>query len=372
MDGSVLARMVGRAGDRGPDPAVVRGAWDRAIARAGRSFAGLDPSVRSASAASRLDRDAALDGTEGRGLLAVLDPASGAKGDGRGALWACGRLIDALIEVQTQGTVAAQPGADRALTRIDVALSRDFLGLVLTAAAREAATPGLAVPALRFAGDAAGPRAVALALDGPAYDRVTLQLSLGGGRREATLVVIVPSTDARDRATAPRVGPRLLAAMPEVEVEIPAILARLRLPLDRLERLAIGSEVPLGVVSLDDLWLEDGCGRRIAQGRLGRMGPDRAVRLAAVQAGQSDPAPPGRSTSGPATPGPATPAQVDAAASSPGRAERPATDPAPAPDPGDAARPGPGQAPPGDAATDATGARTPGAVAKGADAGALL
>jgi flagellar motor switch protein FliM len=111
-----------------PRPAGLEPAVGRAVARTSNAFEGLLAETSEIS----IDWDRrladALDVLPEQRLLAVLE--GGAQT--RALCVLENTIVDALIEVQTTGSVDAQTGAARPTTKIDAAIARDFIDFLLS------------------------------------------------------------------------------------------------------------------------------------------------------------------------------------------------------------------------------------------------
>ncbi|GKY89488.1 flagellar switch protein FliM [Sinisalibacter aestuarii] len=209
------------------------------------------------------------------------------------------QLVAALIEIQTTGRVAARPAEPRAPTRTDAIMCADFIDRALEMFEVRAAAGGLAeAPALtgfRYALALAEPRAIPLTLEEGRYRRFALPLDLAGGAKAGTFLVILPERAPGRAGGAPAGdgGPfteALRATVLQSEAELAAILARRRMPLAEVTRLAVGSVIALPRAALDRVAVEDLSGRVVARARLGQADGHRALRLHAP-GDSADPAP---------------------------------------------------------------------------------
>lgn len=332
----VLARIVAahrrgaeRARDRTPD---LSRAWERSLRHAAVPFAGLDLVPGEVTVAEGASLAQALDALPGNGLVAVLE----ARGGERGLVALSHGAVDALIEVQTTGAVEARELPPRPVTRIDEALSRDFIDLALAAFARE--TDGIGdrdwPDRMSYGSGIADRRQLTLLLPDRPYHLLAAELRLGAaGRRQARALIALPRTvrgagqrDAgADQPEAWRTG--LNAALQEAELRLEAVLFRARRPLREVERLAPGDVIHFDPADLAQVALETPGGRRVLSGLLGQVSGHRALRIAEgpTDAGQGAEAPdadPGRPAPGglsldappepePATGGPVAPQPVE-------------------------------------------------------------
>lgn len=305
---SVLQRMTKRAratpaADRG---AGARRAFQRALRRAGAPFAGLVPEPGRDDVSWSLLIGDLLTGLPDGGLLTGLDAPHGA----RGLCLLQQPVVDALIEVQTTGRVDPVQGPDRPFTKIDIALTKDFIELLLSAFAAELdGVQGVDWPRrMSFGGPLADRRQLPLLMPDAAYHQFEVELSLGEGAKTGKVLLIVPAgsgSAAAQQAARPALDPAWQAAFRQTivgaEVDLDVTLMRRVRSLAELERLAPGDLIPFEAADLANISLEDCNGRIVLRGRLGQQGGRRAVRLTTGPATGS----PGPSVEAAPAPGPA-------------------------------------------------------------------
>lgn len=215
------------------------------------------------------------------GLLVLLDCASAQTGAAVLSL----PLVSALIQQQTMGRVADRPPDPRDFTDTDALICAPFLEDCLRMAADIAETPQdrACLAGIRFGARAGEARALCLALRASRYRVHAFTLDIAEGRRQGELLLVLPEPPAAEgeaRQTGPARDPGQSPLM-QVEADLTAVLARLRLPLDRLNALQVGDLLPVGRDRLDETSLVAPGGAVIARGRLGQMNGQRAVRLMA-------------------------------------------------------------------------------------------
>ncbi|TNF64675.1 MAG: FliM/FliN family flagellar motor switch protein [Rhodobacteraceae bacterium] len=254
-----------------------------AIPRVGEDMMGLALGVIAARQA-RHAGDALADALEGEPLLVILDCA----GRPAGAATLDSRLVTALIQQQTMGTVSDRAPEERVFTDTDAALCAPLTEEILRRAAEMAQQPADrdCLSGVRFGARAEGRRSLLLALRGDRYRVFRLTLDIAQGRQQGDLALILPEDDhgPGERAATDRVvtdagqSPFL-----NVTAELTAVLARLRVPLNRLTGLQVGDVLPIPRERMDETGLVSVSGRVVARGRLGQMNGSRAVRLMAPQ-----------------------------------------------------------------------------------------
>ncbi|MCU4653795.1 FliM/FliN family flagellar motor switch protein [Roseibacterium sp. SDUM158016] len=285
---SVLSRIVaahrrGAAEARDRRPELTR-TWGRALRHAAVPFRGLDPVLDEVTAEEGMGLARAIAALPDHGLVAALEDREGR----RGLLALSHGLVDALIEVQTTGRVEAQTLPPRPVTRIDEALCRDFLDLVLAAFARETdAMGGRDWPErLSFGSSIADRAQLNLLLPDTRFHVLTADLRLGAeGAREGRVVLAVPRIAAGDAGGPPPPGQPeewregLALALQEAELDLVAVLLRTRRPLCEVEALKPGDLIGFDASDLARVRLETPAGQRVMTARLGQVRGQRALRL---------------------------------------------------------------------------------------------
>jgi flagellar motor switch protein FliM len=277
----VAAHRRGGAAARDRAPALVR-AWGRALRHAAVPFRGLELALGETTVREGASLSDAAEALPEHGLVVVLEDRDGKRG-----IFALSHgAVDALIEVQTTGRVEATALPPRPSTRIDEALTRDFIDITLAAFARETDTIGDRdwADRLGYGSPIADRRQLNLLLPEHGYHVLTAALRFGGERGGSALLA-VPRTgrgqgsgaQAMEQPEAWRTG--LAVALGGVELALDAVLLRVRRPLGEVERLEPGYLIPFDPDALASVALETPSGRRVATGRLGQVGGRRALRL---------------------------------------------------------------------------------------------
>ncbi|ABD55609.1 FliM/FliN family flagellar motor switch protein [Jannaschia sp. CCS1] len=310
---SVLSRIVAAHLRGGTDVAALEPGLQtgltRAIRRASLPYAVLAPQVEDAAVTSGASLQDALDTMPEQGLTAAVEDAEGR----RGLVALDHPLVDALIEVQATGEVEKTNHPARKVTRIDEALCRDFLDLVLAAFAQETAgQAGRDWPDRMRYGSIITERAQLNLLMPERGYRVLRTSVTMGGHKTGDLVLVLPSDPAIARrggsveqpsapAEAPKGwGDRMLGAISTAPMALDAVLMRTIMPLGKVEDLAQGDLVPFDHNDLSAISLEDEIGHVFARGALGQVSGRRAVRFGDGEGAQPAPAKPPSLVSGPA------------------------------------------------------------------------
>lgn len=264
---------------QGVEPALTR-----ALGKAGAPYEGL--SLSAVADAPQWDMALAdvIATLPSGGLVCLLEA-----GQDRRAICALDHgVVDALIEVQTTGRVEKGPGLARAPTRIDAALTRDFIGLFLSALSGElAGAADVDWPlGLTYGAHLPGPRGLDLLLPDHPCHLFSATLDLGEGAKTGKLLLAVPVTGRENTAPdAPPPAPGWGQPWQEIILSSPAtleaVLLRQKLPLSRVEALAVGDVLSFDRSDLASVAICDVQGRRLFTARLGRAGTRRAVNLTA-------------------------------------------------------------------------------------------
>lgn len=263
-------------------------AFGRALRRAAMPFEGLGLALGDVGVDRGQALHAVIAALPDQGLAAALEDEQGR----RGLIGLSPGLVDALVEVQTTGRVEATELPPRPVTRIDEALTRDFIDLALAAFAQE----GQPItqrdwPARMAYGSRINDRGqINLLLPEGEYTVLHGEIGFDGVARRARFVMAMPRVDLVGLADKGPGGrppdPAWIAArdrmLAELRLSLDVVLMRLSQPLMQVERLAVGDLIPFSLADLHEVALEDGQGRVLLHGRLGQIGGRRALRLPAL------------------------------------------------------------------------------------------
>jgi flagellar motor switch protein FliM len=280
------------ASAQGPETALR--AFRLAFARAARDEVGLDVEVTRVTDQRRSLAEL-LELPPERAFLAMLEGPEG----GLGLMALPPALLAALIEVQTVGRVTGKPPPLRRPTRTDAAMVAGTVDRTLRdleAALAEA--PDLTwAGGFRYASFLDDARPLGLLLEDHPYRVLTADLRIDGAAAGGAIVMALPaagkgpkpqtgSAPAPDSAAAARAWSQgLAAAVNTAEVQLDAVMTRLRLPLAQVMALAPGALIPIGAASVDSVGIEATGGRRVAEARLGQNRGLRALRLTRIDDG---------------------------------------------------------------------------------------
>lgn len=225
-------------------------------------------------------------------LLLLLDGAAGR----RGAAKIDQQFLTALIEMQTMGAVRRAEADTRPVTRTDAAIVAPLLNAVLERYDDQLAEarPEFEKENYRFGDMIEDARALSLALEAPEFDLYRLTLDIDDGAKTGLLTLMLPHREiarAVEKTGKQKNGgsANLEKNALEAQVAIDAVLARLKMPLNKVCKLAPDMVLPLDAACLKETQLVAGDGQVIARVRLGQMNGMRAVMcVAPVTAGQED------------------------------------------------------------------------------------
>lgn len=283
----VLRRKMGQVGGSGGGEGVIGAdrAWRLALARAARDEIGLALDVTGlrdgrASLAELVEMPAE------RSLIAVLDAPGG---DALGLVALDPAVLAGLVGMLATGRISAGDGPRRP-TRTDAAMVAPMLdgalaGLAVELQGQEAAPWA---EGWRYASFLDESRPLALLLDETEYRVLRAEVSLMRGAVTGEVLLALPAARSR-----PAVVPQGESAAGQAEAfraafvrqveavacRIEAELARCQMPLSRVMALGVGDVLPLGDATVARLSLRGIDGQVVAEGKLGQMRGQRAVRL---------------------------------------------------------------------------------------------
>lgn len=298
---SVLSRMIaahlGSGAENGDIVPGMQTGLTRAIRRSAMPYGTLAPEVAEVSVTRDATLSESVAGLPEHGLLAAIEDASGRRG-----LFALDHpLVDSLIEVQATGHVEEVLQPARAITRIDEALCRDFVDLVLGAFALETATqPDRDWPDRMNYGSSITERGqLNLLMPERGYHLLKVSVTMGG-HKTGELAILMPSDPAiarRNALAAPqgdapeRWGDKMLGALSTAPMALDAVLMRVTMPLGKVEALKEGDLIPFEYSDLTSVTLENKSGHVVATGGLGQLSGRRAVRLGGAKTSGAGPDP---------------------------------------------------------------------------------
>jgi len=281
----VLRRMIAAAGGAGGvRPAMFPSrAMERAVIRTLHDEAGLV--VESLGVTEARGNGATIAGDAGEGAMFLT--LAGPEG-ARGIAALAAPLAAALVLRPLTGHAAGVGAAGRPFTRTDAAIVGPVIDRVLTAFAQALEGGEAAAWARGFAvdGHLGDPRLLGFWLPETVYRSFHLRLSsaTAAAGAEGGLILALPAEPAcppggRRGGGRPLFRARLGDRLMDSELPLDAVLARLSLPLPRVGALAVGTVLELPARALTSLRLEAAGGALVAEGRLGRLHGERALKI---------------------------------------------------------------------------------------------
>ncbi len=264
-----------------PDPLTSSRAVRLVLSKVAQDCAGLALTVSGVSDDSD-DLDAMLAGLpEGLMLVPLLR-------DDRavGLIALDQQLRAAVLEITTIGAVLPQPADDRPPTGTDRFLCDPLIKGFLDRfpdAVRATSLEDWADTVV--AGDLFdSTRTAGLVLDDGRYRAVQMTVGLGATDRQGVLLMVLPVVKPAPEMHVPADLPvdwslAFPAAVEAAPAQLDAELHRFTLPLSVVERLRVGTVVPLDGCSVASVRLRASDGRIVARARLGQSGGMRAIRL---------------------------------------------------------------------------------------------
>jgi len=310
-DMSPLPVLRRKAGARPGPPPPPRGmspekALVQALTKSGEGLPGLELTVREQDS-TRVDQSELLSQLPEVALFTLAD----GPGDSRGLICFSPELVDALIEVQTMGRVDKTTRAARETTRIDAALTRDFVETVLTDFATRVATVADArwARGFKYGTYVPDPTPLPLMLGEGDYRLQCVTVELGNGAKRAKVWLALPAIAAAVQPSSPAGAATtgappskvpvsapdpvwaadIQAAVSDAPVELRVTLTRFSVPLSRLQSLKPGDTLPISRGALGALEVMGAGPGHALSGKLGQQNGMRAVRLSlAGPAGSAD------------------------------------------------------------------------------------
>jgi flagellar motor switch protein FliM len=270
------------------DQAGLDRVWALALARAARDEAGLRLTLADVRVAV-LSLAEVLELPPEQALIAVLDEDAG---PGLGLMVLSAEVLAGVVEQMATGQVQAGRAAARRPTRTDAALVAPMMDAALAALEAGRAAEGAEAGedwarGYRFASTVPDARALGLLLEDISYRVLRGVADLAEGAKGGEVILVLPErrrevhravvSDEADFNAA------LAAQVDNAEVRMEAVLLRVPLTLGTVLGFQLGQVIDLPQADLARIAIEGMDGRPVAQGRLGRQGGLRAVRVTEVE-----------------------------------------------------------------------------------------
>jgi len=227
-----------------------------------------------------LDQDGVIDGIGENTLLLLLDGPDGALGIAEFDR----EVVTGFVEVQTIQQVTSIPVEDRPLTTTDAALMAPIIddGLKRFVKYLDGNPLQAMLDGYRFGAMLDTARSASHLLDAASYRAFRADIDLALGRRKGRISFVFPDRQlelAQDAAALQDVPGPHEADMLRVPASLECMLARIKVPLSRAERLRPGDLLQLPPGALEDAELRAAKGHVAARGKLGHQGGVRALRV---------------------------------------------------------------------------------------------
>ncbi|MEM9755887.1 MAG: FliM/FliN family flagellar motor switch protein, partial [Pseudomonadota bacterium] len=213
------------------------------------------------------------------GLLVVLEGPDRT----RGLLHLHQALLDGLIEVQTTGSVDSTDGPARPATRIDAALSREFIDAALSGLQTELEDAGLPtfVAPLKFGTALEDRRQLPLLLPERGFSLFRVSVDMANGIKAGTALIALPPGEPAamrgDRAEPDATWQAAFrASVVQARVPLVSVLFRRSMPIQAILALQAGDVIAFEHDALNTVRVEDSLQRAVLKGRLGQAGGKRA------------------------------------------------------------------------------------------------
>lgn len=197
-------------------------------------------------------------------------------------------LVGGLIQQQTIGTVRADTGAVRQMTRTDAAICAPLLDAMFERVPNivDSAEDARLIEGFRFGAKAEHGRSLLMTLEASDYTVLRLTLDLARGTRQGEIVLILPIIDqihiapgAEDDSVdkVPQ-APQMSKVVMDLTAELDMVLCRLNLPLKQLQSMKPGDVLAVPTGQFPDVQICTTAGRVVGKGTVGHVDGMRAVK----------------------------------------------------------------------------------------------
>ncbi|MCA8882603.1 MAG: FliM/FliN family flagellar motor switch protein [Rhodobacteraceae bacterium] len=282
---SVLRRMAGAGRTEAAiGPMTLARAAGLAVSRAAQDVLRVPLALKEAEH-TEIALDQIGDLVPEQALLVLLHGPGGA----RGVIALDASLLAAILQAQTTGRVTGSEVPPRNPTQTDAVLTRRFVSVFLDTLALRLEGQRLANWARAYTArdQVRDPKRLPHVLDDGVFGALRITVDIAQGVRLGQLVLFLPGRGAMGAAdaTASQEGRAWEEAMAsrvlDSQAEIEAVLMRMKLPLSKVSRLAVGDVLPFAPALLGRVRLESAGGQVIGAAKLGKSGGMRAVKVVA-------------------------------------------------------------------------------------------
>ncbi|MCF2870297.1 FliM/FliN family flagellar motor switch protein [Octadecabacter sp. G9-8] len=263
---------------QGPAPTPMR-QMRRALGRAADKAVGLSASVLGI-AEENLEAEALIEsGPEDWVVIGLRD---GSNPGLTGLFLINPALRSALVEMQTMGNLLAASEDERKVTRTDAVLAVPFASQLLRELADVGFGAGVLDPAAYDMGPMDDLRTAGLVMTPGLYRSWRISVQLGGSERQGEMLIAMRpdvTTPIAAHDTAPEWSMALRGAVEEAPADLEAVLARMVLPMSKIEEFEVGQVLQLAGTTVGSVSLVGPGGQKVAMARLGQVAGKRAVRV---------------------------------------------------------------------------------------------
>lgn len=191
------------------------------------------------------------------------------------------QMRSAVNEMLTTGHLLAANDAQRAVTRTDAVMAIPFADQFLKELANVSFGGARFDPASYDIGPMDDLRTAGLVLTQGGYHSWRVTFELGGGARQGELLFALRplEEDPVINLAEPAWSDALRAAVLDAPLDLDAVLARVVLPMTKVEGFEVGQVITLAGVTVGSVMLSGPDGKSAAQARLGQIAGKRAVRI---------------------------------------------------------------------------------------------
>lgn len=191
-------------------------------------------------------------------------------------------LRSALVEMQTMGNLLPAAQEERKVTRTDAILSVPFASQLMSELGEVGFGAGILNPAAYDMGPMDDLRTAGLVMTQGSYRSWRITVQLGGGERQGEMLIAMRPEVTAAPATidsGPEWSAALRGALEDAPADLEAVLARMTLPMSKIEEFEVGQVLELAGTTVGSVTLLGPGGDKVAAARLGQIAGKRAVRV---------------------------------------------------------------------------------------------